>query len=124
MYEFPISADAEINSVSQTYSGSTFLFFDNDSYIQFIEHPQQLVGRGRISDVFPGIPKDITSAFRYIDGFIYFFSHRTYYKYNKFTKTISEAGQFGWNLFGIPCPNKSLLEQLKTLLSKVISVYE
>nr|CAI5861194.1 unnamed protein product [Callosobruchus analis] len=78
MYEFPISADAEINSVFQTYSGSTFLFFDNDPYIQFIEHPQQLVGRGRVSDVFPGIPKNITSAFRYIDGFIYFFSHCTY----------------------------------------------
>nr|CAI5839619.1 unnamed protein product [Callosobruchus analis] len=121
---FPVSADAEINSVFQTYSGSTFLFFDNDSYIQFIEHPQPLVGRGRISDVFAGIPKDIISAFRYIDGFIYFFSRRTYYKYNEFTKTISEAGQFGWNLFSIPCPSKSLLEQLKTLLSKVISVYE
>nr|CAI5855244.1 unnamed protein product [Callosobruchus analis] len=46
MYEFPISADAETNSVFQTYSGSTFLFFDNDSCIQFIEHSQQLVGRG------------------------------------------------------------------------------
>ncbi|VEN53640.1 unnamed protein product, partial [Callosobruchus maculatus] len=117
-------ADAEINAVFQTYSGSTFLFFDNDSYIEFIENPQQLIGRGRISDVFPGIPKDITSAFRYIDGHIYFFSHRTYYKYNEFTRTISKAGQFMWNLFDIPCPNTSLLNQLKTLLSKVISVYK
>ncbi|VEN39419.1 unnamed protein product, partial [Callosobruchus maculatus] len=117
-------ADPEINAVFQTYSGSTFLFFDNDSYIEFIENPQQIIGRGRISDVFPGIPKDITSAFRYIDGHIYFFSHRTYYKYNEFTRIISKAGQFMWNLFDIPCPNTSLLNQLKTLLSKVISVYK
>nr|CAI5840292.1 unnamed protein product [Callosobruchus analis] len=120
MYEFPISADTEINSVFQTYSGATFLFFDNDLYIQFIEHPQQLVSRGRISDVFPGIRKDITSAFQYIDGLIYFFSHRTYYKYNEFTKTISEAGQFGWNLFGIPCPIKDVFND-SSLSNKLAS---
>nr|CAH7726058.1 unnamed protein product [Callosobruchus chinensis]CAH7763294.1 unnamed protein product [Callosobruchus chinensis] len=76
------------------------MFFNNNSYIQFISNPQELVGTRQGGE------------------------SRTYYKDNEFTKTISEAGQLLWNLFNIPCPNKTLLEQLKALLSKMIAVYE
>nr|CAH7763939.1 unnamed protein product [Callosobruchus chinensis] len=45
IYEFPKHADTEVNTVFQTYGGSTFLFFDN-SYIQLIANLQELAGKG------------------------------------------------------------------------------
>ncbi|XP_050518959.1 matrix metalloproteinase-18-like [Diabrotica virgifera virgifera] len=110
-----------INGLFQTNSGKKFVCFDG-SFIEF--NDKDIISRGRISDVFPGIPNDITSAFNYIDGHIYFLKHNIYYKFNEFTRSVIEKGTFNWNMLGIPCPDNGLIKQLKSLLSKVNLFYE
>lgn len=114
---------ANINAAFQTNAGKTYIFFNNKSFIEFNENDSQILNRGRIKDMFPGIPENVVSAFQYIDGHLYFFHQDVYYKYNEFTRTLVEAGTFNWNIFNISCPNESLLNKLKHLLSKIIDLY-
>lgn len=73
----------------------------------------RVLNRGLIKDGFPGVPEDISSIFRYIDG-----HYTIYYTYNEFKKQFAEAGHFNWNILEIYGPNKGLLAQLKYLLTK------
>ncbi|CAG9840707.1 unnamed protein product [Diabrotica balteata] len=110
-----------ITGLFQTNSGKKFVCFDG-SFIEF--NDKGIISRGRISDVFPGIPNEITSVFNYIDGHIYFLKKNIYYKFNEFTRSVVEKGSFNWNLFGFPCPDNELIKQLKSLLSKINLFYE
>ncbi|XP_072387369.1 matrix metalloproteinase-18-like [Diabrotica undecimpunctata] len=103
--------------------GKTYIWYNGDSFIEFDEVKEKVVSRGRLEDVFPGVPRDINSSFRYIDGNIYFLKGNTYYKYNEFTRNVVKTGPFNWNILGIPCPDGSLVKQLKLLLSKVSSFF-
>ncbi|XP_072394931.1 matrix metalloproteinase-18-like [Diabrotica undecimpunctata] len=118
-----IPKKAHINAIFQSNSGQSYTFYNNMSYIEFSNDFTSEVRRGWIKDIFPGIPEDISLALRWIDGHIYFFRQNTYYKFNEFTRKVIAAGPFNWNLFGVPCPNENILQQLKTLISKLVSVY-
>ncbi|XP_072395155.1 matrix metalloproteinase-16-like [Diabrotica undecimpunctata] len=110
-----------ITGLFQTNSGKKFVCFDG-SFIEF--NDKGVISRGRISDIFPGIPNDITSAFNYIDGHIYFLKQNIYYKFNEFTRSVIEKGTFNWNMLGFPCPDNGLIKQLKSLLAKVNLYYK
>lgn len=112
-----------VNAAFQAHSGRIYICYDNGFFIE-LGKKYDIINRGRIKNIFPGIPEDITSAFRYIDGNIYFFRNSTYYKYNEFTRKVVEAGNLNWNMFNIPCPNDGILSQLKLLLSKIIVLYD
>ncbi|XP_050516385.1 matrix metalloproteinase-18-like [Diabrotica virgifera virgifera] len=120
---FILPPHAEINVVFQTHTGKTYIWYDNTSFIEYDDIIDLVISRGLIKDIFPGVPTTVKSVFKYIDGHLYFLDGSTYYKYNEFTKKIIEIGRFNWNLFGIPCPDDSLITQLKYLLNKVGSFY-
>ncbi|CAH1224568.1 unnamed protein product [Diabrotica balteata] len=122
-FSLNIPNKARINAIFQSNTGRSYTFYNNMSYIEFSNDFTSEVQRGRVKDIFPGIPEDISLALRWIDGHIYFFRQRTYYKFNEFTRKVVAAGQFNWNIFGVPCPNENILYQLKTLLSKLVTVY-
>ncbi|XP_024874753.1 uncharacterized protein LOC112456451 [Temnothorax curvispinosus] len=69
---------------------------------------------------FPGIPKGVTSIFRYIDGNLYFTTRAQFYKFNKFTRTVSSAGKFDLRILNIVCPKAVLLQQLHDLLDQIV----
>ncbi|XP_072375591.1 interstitial collagenase-like [Diabrotica undecimpunctata] len=123
-FVFPsIPMRTKINALFQTNGGQMYLLYNDNSYIEFNE-AGDVLNRGPLNYLFPGIPNKITSAFRYTDGFIYFFQNNTYYKYSEYTRKVVAAGTFSWGLFGIPCPEDGLLKQLKTLLNKIVTIYE
>ncbi|XP_050505296.1 hatching enzyme-like [Diabrotica virgifera virgifera] len=122
-FSLNIPNKAHINAIFQSNAGRSYTFYNNMSYIEFSNDFLNESGRGKIKDLFPGIPEDISLAFRWTDGHIYFFRQSNYYKFNEFTRKVVAGGQFSWNLFGVPCPNENILYQLKTLLSKLTSIY-
>ncbi|KAL6261849.1 hypothetical protein P5V15_006935 [Pogonomyrmex californicus] len=69
--------------------------------------------------IFPGIPPAVTFAVRYIDDNLYFIVKRQFFKYNKFIKSVTMAGKFDSEIFGIMCPRDGLLEQLRALLKRL-----
>ncbi|XP_056645125.1 hatching enzyme-like [Diorhabda sublineata] len=125
----PIPTNSKVDVIFQTNSGQIFVFYDQAYYIEFNDGFKKILNRGRVSDRFLGLPKNPTAAFRYIDGYIYFFTQdttttTTYYKFSEYSRSVISSGPFDWNLFGIPWPNSSLKEQLKALLTRVLSIYE
>jgi hypothetical protein len=74
-----------------------------------------------IAELFPGIPASIDSVFRYTNGYLYFIQNNMYFEYDEFTSTVISSGHMNLDFFGISCPNESILQQLKNLLSKIIS---
>lgn len=135
MYEFPslqlvngypapnyylgIPQDGIIHGVVNTYSGRTFIFYNDMYFIELDECKFHTKDRGLISKVFPGVPSKMDSVFRFTNGLLYFFKDETYYEFNEFTNNLVRAGRNDLNLFGIQCPNKSILERLKELLEKL-----
>ncbi|XP_056643307.1 matrix metalloproteinase-16-like [Diorhabda sublineata] len=118
-----IPKNSQINTMFQSNHGKIYVFY-NSNYIEFDKNLKTVRNRGQIKDIFPGLPTDVTGAFQYIDGHMYFFKNTTYYKYNEFTKKLVAAEPFNWNVFDIPCPNGDLLNHLKILLTKIISFYQ
>lgn len=114
---------SHINAVFQTYVGKTFIWYNNASFIE-IDNQYRIINRGYVRNIFSGIPGDISGAFRYIDGHLYFFREKTYYKFNEFKRKVTEVGIFNWKIFNLSCPDNTLLDQLKLVLSKIIKLYE
>ncbi|XP_011641488.1 uncharacterized protein LOC105429925 [Pogonomyrmex barbatus] len=62
------------------------------------------------------------SAVRYIDGNLCFIVKRQFFKYNEFTRSVTMAGKFDAEIFGIMCPKDGLLKQLRALLKKFAQI--
>lgn len=71
-----------------------------------------------LQTVFPGIPK-ITSAFRYIDGNVYFLDKKNYYKFNEFKDTLLQANTFDLSIVNVICPRENILNRLWDLLNRL-----
>ncbi|CAG9833643.1 unnamed protein product [Diabrotica balteata] len=109
-FMFPsIPARTKINALFQTNSGQTYLLYNDDSYIEFNE-AGDVLNRGPMNYLLPGLPDTITSAFRYTDGFIYFFQNNTYYKYSEYTRYKNLDRHVGFDL----ATSKLILKDLAT----------
>ncbi|XP_056647338.1 interstitial collagenase-like [Diorhabda sublineata] len=105
----PIPTNSKVDVIFQTNSGQIFVFYDQAYYIEFNDGFKKILNRGRVSDRFLGLPKNPTAAFRYIDGYIYFFTQdttntttsTTYYKFSEYSRSVVSSGPFDWNLFYI-----------------------
>lgn len=119
VYSLGLPQNVKIHAIVNTYSGRTFVFYDDMYYIELDECKFYTKDRGLISKAFPGVPPSMDGAFRYTNGRIYFFKDYNYYEFNEFTNKMVKADRNDLNLFGIQCPNKTILEQLKELLEKL-----
>lgn len=123
-----IPANSKLNAIVNTYTGRTFVFYD-DIFIAELEfdvsglyfHIKQ---RGeRISNTdFATLPSGLDSAFRFTNGLLYFFKDDTVYEYDEFTKSLLRAIPISIDVFGINCPKESMLTQLKSLLIQLTNL--
>ncbi|XP_033102150.1 interstitial collagenase-like [Anneissia japonica] len=69
-------------------------FFKDDLVWRYDEKKRQIdPGYPRpISEVFKGIPSDLSAAFRYKDGHTYFLKGKEYYRYNNLRQEADKAG--------------------------------
>lgn len=109
----------KLNAVFESYSGKTFVLYNNQFYIEIDDCTSRTLDQGLIVERFPGVPSDIDNVFRYTNGNLYFFRKGIYYEFNEFSNIVISASKFTWSKFGIQCPTESLLHQLKQLLSSV-----
>jgi hypothetical protein len=116
-----IPTTSKINAIFNTCTSQTFIFYDNRFYREINECNYQVINQGLIAERFPGIPLDITNAFRYNNGNIYFLKGDTFYEFNEFYRKVIRAGKFSWPVFEINCPSTTILNQLKILLDSLSS---
>jgi hypothetical protein len=110
-----------IQGVVNDYTGRTYIFYDNQYFAEISDFNFSVLMFRKISDYFIGMPTNFNGVFRYIDGFLYFFHNENIYIYNQFLKRVERVVEKNLSIFDISCPRESLLEQLKRLLSKIIS---
>lgn len=116
--ELGISRGNTINGVVNTYTGRTFLFYNDNYYLEINDCFMTPKYYGLISKSFPGVPQGINSAFRYTNGNLYFFKDGLYYEFSEFNNTIIRAGRNTLSLFGIKCTTSyiNIIEQIKKLV--------
>ncbi len=105
-----------------SYAGKTIYFFEDNYYLIINECNFGVEKFGYISKDFIGIPSSIDSVFRYINGMLYFFQNGRYFEYNEFTNSLRTSDKIDLLKFDIQCPNLTLYEQLKELLTRLLLV--
>lgn len=106
-----------INAVVNTYTGKTYILYDDMYYSEINECSFTNKAVGAVSDIFPGVPLKVEGAFRYIDGLIYFFKNGYYITYNQFSKRVLEMNKIKLKAFNIHCYNTLLIERFKEFIS-------
>ena len=115
-------ANAKINAVLNTNEGRTFVIYNDNLVGEIDDCSMTIVKFYQIEMIFPGIPHNVSSAFRYIDGNLYFISKNRFYRFNEFTKTVTASGKFDLEILGITCPREGLMTQLRDLLSRFVRI--
>jgi hypothetical protein len=110
-----VPSGKKINAIFSTYSGQTYVFYDNTMFIQFDECLLRPKKHGMIAELFSSIPSNVDKAFRYINGKIYFFKDNNYYEYHEFLQT-TKSYKFDLSIFGIKC---SIIDKIMILLNKL-----
>ena len=125
--ELGVPNNQKIRAIFNTYTGRTFLFYGHYYFIELDECNLKQKDHGFITEIFPGLPTDVNGAFRYRNGMLYFFRKKNnkmdLYEYDEFLNTIVKVEPFDFSIFDINCPNVSVLEQLKALLTKLSTFY-
>ncbi|XP_018394980.1 PREDICTED: uncharacterized protein LOC108773613 [Cyphomyrmex costatus] len=109
-----------VNAALVTNRRQTYVIYNDDSVALLNEFDMTVNGYHTLQSIFPGIPSSPTLAFRYIDGSLYFLHKRQYYKFNKFTRTITNADKFDMKILNVNCPTDGLLKQLQDLLTRLL----
>lgn len=111
-----------VHGVLNTYKGKTYIFYNNVYCVEIDECNLSRKSVRYISEIFPGIPSNFSSVFRYIDGKIYFIKDNMIYEFNEFFNKATGSYKFEIEtLLKLPCHSEGLLQQLKNLLNRIIS---
>jgi hypothetical protein len=107
-----------IDAIFRTYSGKTYIFYDKVLYIEFDECLFRSKKNGLISELFAGIPPNISRAFGYRN--LYFFKDKMYYEFDNISNTLVKSDKFDLTIFGFKC---GLVDQIIKLIVCVIHCY-
>ncbi|XP_029673098.1 stromelysin-2-like [Formica exsecta] len=89
LHDIGLPRDAKINAAINTHTGRTYAIYDDDKVAEIDECCVIAVRHAPLKDIFPGILPAITSAYRHIDGNLYFFAKHQFYAFNKFTNIVT-----------------------------------
>ncbi|XP_024871091.1 matrix metalloproteinase-2-like [Temnothorax curvispinosus] len=122
LQELGFPENALINGAVNTHRGRSYVVFNGNAVgeIDECDQDKRVAKFTPLEATFPGIPKGVTSIFRYIDGNLYFTTRSQFYKFNEFTRTVSSAGKFDLRILNIVCPKAELLQQLRNLLDRIV----
>ena len=110
---------SKINAAFNTNTGRSFVIYDDERVAEIDECTRKVSNHYPLKVIFPGVPTVISSAFRHIDGHLYFISKREYFKFNEFEDTVTLSGKFDLSIVGVTCPRKGILQQLRNLLERL-----
>jgi hypothetical protein len=103
-----------IDAIFRTYSGKKYIFYDKVLYIEFDECLFRSKKNGLISELFAGIPPNISRAFRYRN--LYFFKDKVFYEFDDISNTLVKSDKFDLTVFGFKC---GLIDQIIKLINRL-----
>jgi hypothetical protein len=109
-----IPKEKRIDAIFRTYSGKTYIFYDKVLYIEFDECLFRSKKNGLISELFAGIPPNISRVFRYRN--LYFFKDKMYSEFDDISNTLVKSDKFDLTVFGFKC---GLVDQIIKLINRL-----
>uniref|UniRef100_T1I6I3 ZnMc domain-containing protein n=1 Tax=Rhodnius prolixus TaxID=13249 RepID=T1I6I3_RHOPR len=99
----------------------TYVIYDS-FFVNEINECDDLKGEyvGDISNVFPGIPRNVSTAFKGIDGCLYFKANDLFYIYNEFLESSVGTLNNPLSLFDIECNERdNIINDIHGLVKKL-----
>ncbi|XP_018397717.1 PREDICTED: matrix metalloproteinase-14-like [Cyphomyrmex costatus] len=119
-FDLKLPTNMHVNAALVINRGQTYVIYNDDSVALLNECHMTVNGYHTLQSIFPGIPPSPNLAFRYIDWSLYFLHKRQYYKFNEFTRTVTNADKFDMKILNVNCPTDGLLKQLQDLLTRLL----
>lgn len=116
--QFGLPSTSVINTIINTYTGKTYVIYNDMYFAELDEGLYKTVKYGLVSDQFPGIPMRIDSAFRYTNGLLYFFKDSSFYEFSEFSKKLKQTGKIDYSRFGIKCYESVITNMFRIIISK------
>lgn len=113
--------DGNVNAVINVNKGKTYVIYDS-FFVNEINECDDLKGHyvGDISNVFPGIPRNVSTAFKGIDGCLYFKANDLFYIYNEFLESSVGTLNNPLSLFDIECNERdNIINDIHGLVKKL-----
>nr|XP_022909166.1 matrix metalloproteinase-18-like [Onthophagus taurus] len=111
-----------VNGIVTSNYGLPYIFFDDMYAIQvdfnYFRKERVIVSMG---ELFPGIPTSFNGVYKGSDGIFNFFVGDRILQYDEYLKEIVDTSHKSLSILGITCPYITILDQLKSLLSAIIS---
>lgn len=109
----------KVNGLVSTNQARTYVLTEDWYAFQISECTYRSDFLGDFAKIFPGIPSNIKSVFRYINGKLYFFSDNTVFEFDEFKSIVTRSDVNLFELLEIVCIRDTLLKKLNELI-KVI----
>ena len=119
-----LPSSSKVNAAFNTHTGRSFVLYNDDRVAEIDECAMKVSNHYSLKLIFPGVPTVVRSAFRHVDGNLYFIGKREYYKFNEFEDTVKSSGKYDLSIVGITCPREGLLMQLRRLLDRLARIGE
>ncbi|XP_022916195.2 matrix metalloproteinase-18-like [Onthophagus taurus] len=111
-----------VNGIVTSNYGLPYIFFDDMYAIQvdfnYFRKERVIVSMG---ELFPGIPTSFNGVYKGSDGIFNFFVGDRILQYDEYLKEVVVTSHKNLSILGITCPYITILDQLKSLLSTIIS---
>nr|XP_022916195.1 matrix metalloproteinase-18-like [Onthophagus taurus] len=111
-----------VNGIVTSNYGLPYIFFDDMYAIQvdfnYFRKERVIVSMG---ELFPGIPTSFNGVYKGSDGIFNFFVGDRILQYDEYLKEVVDTCHKSLSILGITCPYITILDQLKSLLSTIIS---
>ncbi|XP_073972899.1 uncharacterized protein [Rhodnius prolixus] len=115
----PGGVNVSVNAIFHSNTGSTYIIYNKSFVNKFNECDLTSTFIGDVSYIFPGVPRNVKTAFRHTNGRIYFKSDDLFYSFNEFLDSVTDTIEDSSVLFNIVCNQNSILNQLQHLLNKL-----
>lgn len=116
--QYGLPQSSTIHTIINTYTGKTYLLYNEIYFAEIDEESYKAVRFGVISELFPGIPMRVDSSLRYTNGLLYFFKDNYFYEFSEFSKKIKRVGEMDYTIFGIKCYDGVIIAMFRNILSK------
>ncbi|XP_075210308.1 matrix metalloproteinase-18-like [Lycorma delicatula] len=116
---FNIGHPCTINGIVNTYTGKTYVIYNEDFVGEINECSFTVARTDLVSNLFPGIPADIDGVTRFNNGLLYFFKNGNYYEYNEFFQKVIRFGTKDHELFGLLCYSNNILKQFTEFIKNI-----
>lgn len=120
-YKF-LGKSPRVTALTATYANKLLVFVESSSYYYIAPLNDNVIAINAFvyknkNEI--GFPQNVTAALRYTNGIIYLMDDKKMYEYDEFRQKIIRSYKKDWSQLGIKCFDKTLLQQLKSLLQKL-----